>query len=143
MRSMMRGPISFRDDAGPDLSNKEVRARLSTSAAAAFFKMVEPWRLRDKVGRQLLGGIANGAYYRLKNGQKKILDHDKLTRISFLLGIFETLNVLYSRQLADQWITLPNSSPMFGGEAPLPYMIRGGIPAMMRVRQLLAFRRTG
>jgi len=30
---------------------------------------------------------------------------------------------------------------MFAGESPLAYMVRGGQPAMMRVRQLLDSRR--
>jgi hypothetical protein len=37
-------------------------------------------------------------------------------RISLLVGIFKALNILYSRKLADAWISLPNTSPMFKGE---------------------------
>jgi hypothetical protein len=32
---------------------------------------------------------------------------------------------------------------MFGGETPLAYMVKGGVPAMLRVRQLLDARRGG
>jgi hypothetical protein len=32
---------------------------------------------------------------------------------------------------------------MFEGETPLQYMIKGGVPAFMRVRQLLDARRGG
>jgi Protein of unknown function (DUF2384) len=105
--------------------------------------MVEGWGVRDEAARQLLGGVSNGVYYQLKSGHKKTLDQDKLTRISLLLGVFKALNVLYSQKLADSWITLANSNPMFAGEAPLTYMIRGGVPAMVRVRQLLDARRGG
>ena len=79
----------------------------------------------------------------MKAAQKKTLDQDRLTRISLLFGIFKALNILYSRKLADAWIQLPNSNPMFEGETPLEYMIKGGVPAMMRVRQLLDARRGG
>ena len=96
-----------------------------------------------KRARQLLGGVLNGVFYRLKRGQKKTLDQDKLTRVSLLLGIFKALNILYSRKLADAWIKLPNSNPLFEGEPPFAYMIRGGVPALMRVRQLLDARRGG
>ena len=82
-------------------------------------------------------------FYQLKSGQKKTLDQDKLTRISLLLGIFKALNVLYSHTLADACVSLANTNAMFQGEAPLSYMIKGGVPALVRVRQLLDARRGG
>jgi hypothetical protein len=66
-----------------------------------------------------------------------------LSRISLLVGVFKALNTLYSQKLADAWISLPNNNPMFAGEAPLSYMVKGGQPAMIRVRQLLDSRRAG
>jgi Protein of unknown function (DUF2384) len=142
--AVIQQPLAgFSTDAATDLSNKEVQARLSSSAVGAFFKMVEAWAVRDEAARQLLGGVSNGVYYQLKSGHKKTLDQDKLTRISLLIGVFKALNVLYSQKLADAWITLANANPMFAGEAPLTYMVRGGVPAMVRVRQLLEARRGG
>ena len=133
----------FSTEAAPDLSNKAVQERLSRAAVPAFFKIAKEWGLRDEPARQLLGGVSNGVFYQLKSGQKKVLDQDKLTRISLLLGIFKALNVLYSLKLADSWVSLPNSNPMFEGEMPLTYMIKGGVPALVRVRQLLDARRGG
>ncbi len=127
----------------PDLSRKETQERLSRAAVPAFFKLAEAWHLRDDAARQLLGGVSNGVFYQMKGRQKKILDQDKLTRISLLLGIFKALNVLYSRKLADNWVNLPNSNPVFQGETPLTYIIKGGVPALLRVRQLLDARRGG
>jgi hypothetical protein len=66
-----------------------------------------------------------------------------LTRISILTGIFKGLNILYSKKLADRWVQLPNENPMFEGKTALAYMIKGGLPAMLRVRQLLDSRRGG
>jgi len=126
-----------------DLSSREVQERLSRSAIPAFFKLARAWQLRDESTRQLLGGVSNGVFYQLKRGHKRTLDQDKLTRISLLLGIFKALNILYSRKLADAWVNLPNSNPMFEGEAPLSYVIKGGVPALVRVRQLLDARRGG
>jgi hypothetical protein len=126
-----------------DLSNRNVQERLSRTAISAFFKLAVAWQLRDESARQLLGGVSNGVFYQLKNGQKKKLDQDKLTRVSLLIGIFKALNVLYGRKLADSWINLPNSNPMFEGDTPLNYIIRGGVPSLVRVRQLLDARRGG
>ena len=126
-----------------DLSNKDVLKRLSPPAVRAFLKIRELWELRDEDARHVLGGMSNGAFYELKRKARGALDQDRLTRISVLTGIFKALNILYSQKLADRWVRLPNENPMFEGETPLTYMIKGGLPAMLRVRQLLDSRRGG
>lgn len=130
-------------DKPADLSSKEVLKRLSPAGVKAFLKIAELWELRDEDARQLLGGMSNGAFYELKRTGARLLDQDRLTRISLLTGVFKALNILYDKRLADRWVQLPNSNPMFGGETPLKYMIKGGLPAMLRVRQLLDARRGG
>ncbi len=135
--------VGFSTPGAPDFSDRAVQARLSRAAVPAFFKLAQAWGLRDESARRLLGGISNGVFYQLKRGRKKVLDQDKLTRISLLLGIFKALNILYSPKLADSWVGLSNTNPMFEGETPLSYMIRGGVPAFIRVRQLLDARRGG
>jgi hypothetical protein len=126
-----------------DLSRKDVQKRLGPAAVRAFFRIVELWGVRDEDARHLLGGMSNGAFYELKRKARGTLDQDRLTRISILTGIFKALNILYSKKLADHWPQLANENPMFAGETPLAYMIRGGQPAMLRVRQLLDARRGG
>jgi hypothetical protein len=126
-----------------NLSSRDVQKRLGPSAVKAFLKIRDLWELRDEDARQLLGGISNGAFYELKRKARGTLDQDRLTRISILIGIFKGLNILYSKKLADRWILLPNENPMFEGETPLSYMIKGGLPSMVRVRQLLDSRRGG
>jgi hypothetical protein len=130
-------------DKPADLSDKNVIKRLSPAAVRAFLRMRELWDLRDEDARHLLGGMSNGAFYEMKRKARSALDQDRLTRISILTGIFKALNILYSKKLADRWVQLPNESEMFGGATPLAYMIKGGQPAMLRVRQLLDSRRGG
>jgi Protein of unknown function (DUF2384) len=130
----------------PDLSRHEERRRLSAAALKALFNIVEHWRVRDEDARELLGGISNGAYYQLKQStgaSVKTLEQDRLLRISYLIGIFKSLNILYSQRLADQWMQLPNTNPIFAGSTPLDYILRGGTPAMDVVRRLLDARRGG
>ncbi len=126
-----------------DLSSKPERERLSRSALKAFFNIMEKWQVRDEDARRLLGGVSNGPFYEMKRNPDKVLDTDKLTRVSYLIGIFKALNILYSDKLADSWVQLPNTNRIFGGEAPLAYMIRGGIASMEVVRRLLDARRGG
>jgi hypothetical protein len=127
----------------PDLSRLEERRRLSPAALRAFFNIMERWEVRDEDARQLLGGISNGKYYQLKQDPDHVLDQDRLQRISYLIGIFKALNILYGTRLADSWIQLANSNPLFTGRTPLTYMLQGGTPAMEVVRRLLDARRGG
>jgi Protein of unknown function (DUF2384) len=133
----------FRWDTAVDLSNKQNRARLSPAAIKGLLRIAAHWKLRDEDTRTLLGGMSNGSYYGLKNRATRTLDEDQLTRISLLVGIYKALNILYSPKLADAWMTLPNTNPMFAGDTPLNYARRGGIPAFLRIRQLLDARRGG
>jgi hypothetical protein len=134
-------------DQPADLSSRAVQEKLSPVAIRAFFRLTSHWKLRDEDARGLIGGISNGSFYQLKRSTAKSgakgLDQDKLTRVSLLVGIFKALNILYSTKLADAWVQLPNTNPVFGGQTPLAYMLRGGVPSMLRVRQLLDARRGG
>ena len=133
----------FRVDAPPDLGARSERERLSTAALKAFFNIMARWQIRDEDARALLGGVSNGPFYEWKRDPERTLDTDRLTRISYLIGIFKALNILHGKRLADDWVRLPNTNPIFAGATPLAYMIRGGLPAMLVVRRLLDARRAG
>lgn len=126
-----------------DLTAKSERERLSPSAIRAFFNIMARWEIRDEDARLLLGGMTNGPYYEMKKNPQRVLDTDRLLRISYLIGIFKSLGILHSKKLAHSWIRLPNSNRIFDGSTPLAYMIRGGLPAMQTVRRLLDARRGG
>ena len=79
-----------------DFASREERKRLSPSALKAFFNIVDRWRVRDEDARQLLGGVSNGPYYEMKqNPDGRVLEADRLLRISYLIGIFKALNILH------------------------------------------------
>ena len=82
------------------------------------------WQVRDEDARALLGGVTNGPFYEMKKNPERVLDPDRLLRISYLIGIFKALNVLYSRTLADAWMRRPNSNAIFAGQTPLAYLDR-------------------
>jgi hypothetical protein len=144
MLSSLRYPAS-RYEPAPliDLSARSERARLSGSALRAFFNIMQRWSIRDADARQLLGGLASSTFYDYKRHPERVLDQDRLTRISYLVGIFKALHILHGEDLADRWVTLPNRNRIFGGRSPLQYMIEGGAPAMQTVRRLLDARRGG
>tara|TARA_R110000868_G_scaffold397713_1_gene670546 strand:+ start:20058 stop:20495 length:438 start_codon:yes stop_codon:yes gene_type:complete len=126
-----------------DLSDRAERDRLSSSAIRAFFNAMDRWGVVDETARQLLGGMSNGAFYALKKSRDRALDEDKLRRISYLVGIFKALNIIYSEELADRWMQLPNKNRIFKGMTPIEYLVRGGLPAFATVRKLLDARRGG
>ena len=139
-------------DEPADLSSRALQEKLSPVAIRGFFRLSSHWKLRDEDARGLLGGVSNGSFYQLKRSAiklsdakvlDKVLDQDKLTRVSLLVGIFKALNILYGTKLADAWVQLPNTNPIFGGQTPMAYMLKGGVPSMLRVRQLLDARRGG
>lgn len=126
-----------------DLSDPAEREKLGADAARAFFNIMARWKIRDADSRRLLGGMSNGAYYALKKRPGRTLDEDRIRRISYLVGIFKALNLLYGEELADRWMTLPNENRIFAGLTPHAYLMRGGLPAFATVRRLVDARRGG
>ncbi len=125
----------------PDFNSDLVQKRLSPSALRMFREMIAIWNITNEDALLLLGSQEEQILlYNLENIQ---LDRDTLMRISYLIGIFKALNILYSQELADQWISLPNKNVIFGGQNPLHFMIEGGLPAMQIVRRLLDARCAG
>ncbi len=144
MARALQYPASrYRAEAPPDLGDRAERERLSAPALKAFFNIMARWRVRDEDARALLGGVSNGPFYEMKRDPDRVVEIDRLTRISYLIGMFKALRILHAPSLADEWVQLPNQHPLFGGQTPLAYMIRGGLPAMQTVRRLLDARRAG
>ena len=126
-----------------DLNARAERERLSKSALQGFFNLASAWRLRDEDARELLGGLSSSAFYEWKKNPDRLLEVDRITRISYLIGIYKALHILYGDKLADEWVNLPNSNRVFAGRSPLTFMLGGGLLAMQIVRKLLEARRGG
>jgi hypothetical protein len=126
-----------------DLNLDAERERLSKAALLGFFRLTGVWQVRDDDARKLLGGVSSSSFYEWKKQPDRVLDVDRLTRVSYLLGIYKALHILYGDKLADEWVHLPNSNPVFNGRTPLAYMLGGGLLAMQTVRRLLDARRGG
>jgi hypothetical protein len=126
-----------------DLSDRTERERLSGAGLTAFFAIMQRWKIRDEDARRLLGTMSNGSFYELKKDHGRLLDEDRLRRVSYLIGVFKALNILYGEALADRWMTMPNSNRIFADMTPLAYLIRGGLPAFQTLRRLLDARRGG
>jgi hypothetical protein len=126
-----------------DLNSRAERERLSHAALVGFFRLSAAWSVRDEDARELLGGLSSSSFYEWKKQPERVLEVDRITRISYLLGIYKALHILYGDKLADEWVHLPNTNPIFNGRTPLAYMLGGGLVAMQTVRRLLDARRGG
>ncbi|HVT93728.1 MAG TPA: MbcA/ParS/Xre antitoxin family protein [Bryobacteraceae bacterium] len=119
----------------------EVRKQMSAPAMRAFFNVAGAWQLSVKEQTALLGHPPASTYHKYKSGQVGRLPYDMLVRISLVLGIYKALHILYPDDaLADRWVKLPNSNPLFGGEPALARMA-AGIDGLLEVRRLLDGRR--
>jgi uncharacterized protein (DUF2384 family) len=126
----------------PDLSRLEVRERLSQSAVGGFFAILDSWQLSMERAGELLGGMPRSTVYKLKSAAGA-LSQDELTRISYIVGIYKALHILLPDELADQWMTRPNDNFLFGGQPPIDFAVKAGIPGLQQVRSLLDAARGG
>lgn len=109
-----------------------------------FLNIVDTWRLSGEEQRALLGWPPESTFYNYKAGRVAMLPYDMLMRISLVLGIYKGLHILYPEPaLADGWVRMPNTHPLFGGKPALALMIEGGMDGLYQVRRLLDGRRGG
>ncbi|WP_315928275.1 antitoxin Xre/MbcA/ParS toxin-binding domain-containing protein [Mesorhizobium sp. SP-1A] len=119
-----------------NLADASARSRLTPAAITGIVRLAEIWRLTSAETCTLIGDVSERTWFRMKKGAwEGTLSQDTLTRISALIGIFKGLRLLFSEQLADEWVRLPNKGPLYGGRRPLDAMLEGGIPKLLQVRQ--------
>ena len=119
-----------------NLADASARARLTPAAVAGLVRLADIWRLTSAETCSLIGDVSERTWFRMKKGEwDGVLSQDSMTRISALFGIFKGLRLVFSGELADEWVRLPNSGPLYGGRRPLDTMIEGGIPKLLQVRQ--------
>jgi hypothetical protein len=126
-----------------DLRDASVRERLTPGALRGMAKLGKAWGLTVEQTCSLLGEVPASTWYAWKGTPPADLGVDRLTRVSYLLGIYSALHVLFTGPLADAWLARPNSNPLFAGAPPIDVMLRGGIPALAQVRGFLDSRRGG
>lgn len=120
----------------------DVRRKLSGPALRTFFNVAKAWELSTTEARALLGWPAPSTFHKYKAGDYGTLPYDTLTRLSLVLGIYKSLQILYPEpRFADRWMRMPNSNPLFDGQTPLDFAVDGGIDALFQVRRLLDGRR--
>src|SRR6267378_8034438 len=107
---------------------KPPRAAAISDAAQAgaglrtFARIVDQWKLQSSDAMALLGVDSRSTYYELlkrarESGELKGLSKDQLDRLSYLLGVYEAVRVLFphSQESRDTWVSRPNTAAFFAG----------------------------
>ena len=111
---------------------------LGGPALRAFFNLSERWKLRVAEQRKLLGDPPESTFYKWKRERSGTLSRDTVERISYLLGIFKALAILFPQaERADAWLRKPNDALTFGGKSALERMLSGNVADLFMVRQYL------
>ena len=114
------------------------RRALAGPGLRAFFNITRLWGLSTEQERVLLGSPGRSTFFRWKRDLDGALPRDALERISYLLGIWKSLQVLFADPAqADAWIKRPNDAPLFGGSSALERMLGGQVSDLYVVRQYL------
>ena len=108
------------------------------AAKRAFFAIAGRWQLDDAQARVLLGNPSRSTFYAYKKGQGGKLSGDTLERVSYILGIYKALELLFSdRTQGDGWMRRPNVA--FGGRSALQHALGGRVVDLAYVRQYLDY----
>lgn len=114
----------------------------ATIALRAFFAMADHWQLSTEEARVLLGQPARATFFQWKSGRVSRVPHDVIRRISWLLGIWKALQILFPEPArADAWIR--SSNALLGGQSALQRMLAGDVSDLAEVRTLLDHVRGG
>jgi hypothetical protein len=86
----------------------------------------------------LLGSPAVAVYLRWKRDREGPVPADTLKRISYVLGIYKALHLLFTEPgQANSWVRRSNAAPMFGGRSALDRMMAGHLADLSAVREYL------
>lgn len=108
----------------------------ASSAKRAFFRIMEAWQVADGEARVLLGSPSRSTFYNYKRSEGGALSSDTVERISYVLGIYKALQLLFPQpQQADQWLKRPNAA--FGGRSALQHALGGRVVDLADVRRFL------
>jgi Protein of unknown function (DUF2384) len=119
------------------------RERLTPAALEACRNLAKAWNITGDEMAALLG-VSPSTWDRIKGATwRQALSQDQLTRASALIGLFKGLHLLFADAMADRWVRLQNSGPLFANRTPIETMIDGGIPVMIEVRRYVDALRGG
>jgi len=107
----------------------------------AFAKLAEDWELSTDAQITLLGSPGRSTFFKWKKSGGN-LPHDTIERISHLMGIYKSLQIVLPDPVAaDAWVKKPNT--YFDDRSALDVMLEGNVVDIYKVREYLDAQRGG
>jgi hypothetical protein len=102
----------------------------------SLINLVSRFDFKETEARILMGNMPRSTY----TSHRAKLDRDQRERVSYLLGIYKSLRILFDDgEQARTWINRKNSLPPFNGLTPKEYMLEGSMVRLSDVRRFLDF----
>lgn len=126
-------------EAAPDWDRPVAAERMGAAGLRAFERIAQAWRLNVEEQLRLLGEPPRSTFYAWrKQPDKAQLPRDTLERLSNILGIYKSLQILLpDPAAADAWVRQPNAAAPFGGGSALARMLAGNVSDLNLVRRYL------
>lgn len=109
-----------------------------SGALRTVLNILDAWDVTPR-DRMAILGCDQDMYDRwIKTHELGETHEDTLERLSYVLGIWKALQILFPDQAAaNTWIHRSNNSPVFNGKTPLSIMVKGRIEDLSLVRIFL------
>ncbi len=113
--------------------------QMAAAGLRAFERIAQAWGLTVDEQLQLLGQPPRSTFFAWrKEPERAKLSRDTLERLSNLIGIYKSLQILLpDATAADTWVRQPNTAPLFGGQTALHRMLGGNVADLNLVRRYL------
>ncbi|HLL11522.1 MAG TPA: MbcA/ParS/Xre antitoxin family protein [Rubrivivax sp.] len=124
----------------PQVNATEISSdRMAAAGLRAFARIAQAWGLTVEEQLSLLGQPPRSTFFGWrKHPDKAALSRDTLERLSNILGIYKSLQILLpDAAAADSWVRKPNTAPLFGGGTALARMLAGNVSDLNLVRRYL------
>ena len=113
--------------------------QMAAAGLRAFAGIAQAWGLSVDEQLALLGQPPRSTFFAWrKHPAKAVLPRDTLERLSNILGIYKSLQILLpDAAAADGWVRRPNQAALFAGRSALERMLAGNVSDLNLVRRYL------
>ena len=130
--------LTITNTAGRTNPRKTGTTSLGGPGLRAFAQIAETWGLSIAEQLTLLGIASRSTFFKWRRERDPRVPQDTLERLSYLLGIYKSLQILLpDAKAADEWVRMPNNAPLFGGRSALERMLSGQVADLYVVREYL------
>ena len=103
-------------------------------------QLIPRFGFNENEGQRLMGDMPRSSYHKGLSNHNVRLNRDQKERISYLLGIYKALRILFiDSAQAMSWIDRSNNLAPFNGLTPRAYMMEGSLVRLAEVRRFLDF----